>query len=375
MVGSMAPLRILHITHDLAIGGLQQMLVTLCRTADRQAFEFVVLCLRSLGPLAGELGTLGVPVVLLPQPVSPGTDYLSFLKVAKILKQYPVDVIHTHNTQPLLDGTLGSLLSLEKHRIIHTDHAREFPDKARYMFMEWLMSHFVHRVVGVSTHTTANLRAYEKIPDSKLLTIENGVDLERFSCGVDCIQKRSELGIAQDTPLIGVIARLEPVKGVEHLLRAMPTVLGRHPRLTLLIVGDGSIKGFLEQECNRLGISKHVVFTGARGDVPQLLKLLDVYVLPSESEGLPIGILEAMASGCPIVASHVGGVPDVLEHMTSALLVPPADPLRLAEAVSTLLSSGSLREKFARKAKCVVIQKFSSEVMTNKYCELYLGGR
>ena len=127
------PIRLMQITHDLAIGGLQQVVVNLCRTIDKSRFHTTVLCLRALGPLAGEIERLGIKVMLLPQKKT-GTDYFSFLKVADILRKEHTQVIHTHNTQPLVDGTLGAILSGGRQRIIHTDHARQFPDKKRYMF-------------------------------------------------------------------------------------------------------------------------------------------------------------------------------------------------------------------------------------------------
>ena len=123
------------ITHDLAIGGLQQVVVNLCRTIDRDKFDVSVLCLRALGEFALEVEKLGIKVFFLPQ--KKGTDYFSFFKVAKILRREKIEVIHTHNTQPFIDGTIGALLSGVK-TIVHTDHARSFPDKRRYMFTEWV---------------------------------------------------------------------------------------------------------------------------------------------------------------------------------------------------------------------------------------------
>ena len=144
----------MQITHDLGIGGLPQIVVNICKTVDRDRFDLSVLCLRGLGEFVPEIEKLGIQVILLPQNV--GIDYLAFLKVAKILRDRKIDVIHTHNTQPLIDGTLGALLAGVK-TIVHTDHSRQFPDKRRYMFAEWLMSHFVYKMVGVSHPTSHDL--------------------------------------------------------------------------------------------------------------------------------------------------------------------------------------------------------------------------
>jgi len=208
------------ITHDLAIGGLQQVVVNICRTIDREYFDVSVLCLRELGPFTPEIEKLGIKVFCIPQKKT-GVDYFSFLKVAKILRQQQIEIIHTHNTQPFIDGVIGGLIA-GVNTMIHTDHARDFPDKKRYMFAEWLMSHFVYKVVGVSEHTSQNLIRYEKISPGKIVTIYNGIDGSKYDIVIDKKKKRSELGIRGNDPIIGLGVRLTDQKGLTFLLQAMP---------------------------------------------------------------------------------------------------------------------------------------------------------
>jgi glycosyltransferase involved in cell wall biosynthesis len=153
-------IKLMQITHDLKIGGLQQVVVNICKSIDRNIFDISVLCLRNLGGFVPEIEKMGIKVHLLPKKRN-GVDYLSFLKVAKILRDQRVDIIHTHNTQPLIDGTIGALLSGVK-TVVHTDHSREYPDKRRYMFAEWLISHFVYKIVGVSEPTSRDLIKYHE---------------------------------------------------------------------------------------------------------------------------------------------------------------------------------------------------------------------
>lgn len=364
------PIRLMQITHDLAIGGLQQVVVNLCRTIDRDRFHITVLCLRALGPLAQEIEQIGIKVILLPQSEQ-GTDYFSFLKVAKILKTEKIQVIHTHNTQPLVDGTLGALFSGKKKRIIHTDHARQFPDKKRYMFAEWSMSLFVYKMVGVSEQTTANLRKYEKISVKKLMTIENGIDGSKFDITIDTEAKRKELGLPPDGPVIGVISRLEKVKGITYLLQAMPEILKKYPQLTLLVVGDGAEREPLGKESLQLDIHDHVVFVGSRLDIPEVFQVLDIYVLPSLSEGLPMGLLEAMSSGCPVVATNVGGIPDAVIHGETAILVEPRISEELTEVLIDLLQNEPLRKKLSVDMQNVFQENYSADIMTKRYSLLY----
>ena len=369
-VGQKKKIRLMQITHDLAIGGLQQVVVNICRTINRDLFDISVLCLRDLGEFVPEVEKLGIPVFYLPQKES-GTDYLSFLKVAKILRKEKIEVIHTHNTQPLVDGTIGALMSGVK-TIIHTDHARNFPDKRRYMFAEWLMSHFAHKVVGVSEHTSEDLIKYEKISRKKILTIPNGINGNRFSININKQAKRKELGIHGSGPIIGLGVRLTEGKGINYLLQAMPDIIKKFTDITLVIVGDGPAADKLKKQTVELGITRNVLFLGPRLDIPELLKVFDIYVLPSLSEGLPMVLLEAMAAGCPIVATNVGGIPTLIKHGDNGSMVEPKNPQALASEIIKLLSSQELRSQYSKKALETFQESYSADIMTRKYEQLYL---
>lgn len=358
----------MQITHDLAIGGLQQVVVNLCRHIDRNRFHVSVLCLRALGEFVPEIEKMGIPVFFLPQ--KKGTDYLSFLHVARLLRREKTDVIHTHNTQPFVDGTLASFMSGVKN-IVHTDHARAFPDKRRYMAAEWIMSHFASRMVGVSEHTTANLRKYEKISRKKLMTIVNGISGERYAVSVNREEKRRELGITQTGPVIGLAARLSVEKGVIHLLRAMPEISSRIPGVSLVIAGKGDQERPLIEEAQALGMGDRVYFTGPRLDIPELLGFFDLCVLPSLREGLPMVIPEAMAAGCPVLATRVGGIPAVIEHGVNGSLVAPAKPEQIASEAVRLLQDNSLLAFYRDNGKRVFEKHFSAEIMTGCYERLY----
>lgn len=358
------------ITHDLAIGGLQQVIVNLCRTIDRERFDVSVLCLRHLGEFVPVVEKLGIEVVLLPQKQS-GVDYLSFLKVAKLLREKKIDVIHTHNTQPLIDGTLGALLAGVK-TIVHTDHSREFPDKRRYMFAEWLLSHFVYKMVGVSKPTSRDLVTYERISPRKVVTVLNGIDGSNFSVTVDKQKKRRELGITGEGPVIGLGVRLSEEKGVAYLLRAMPEIIKRYPNINLVIAGKGASEKDLKREAADLGVEKNTLFIGPRLDMPEVLKILDLYVLPSLREGLPTILLEAMAAGCPIVATDVGGNHMAITHGESGSLVESKNPGALAAEIVRVLGDEQLRNSYARRGLELFRSKFTAQEMTAQYEKLYL---
>lgn len=363
-------IRLAQITHDLAIGGLQQVVVNLCRTIDREKFDVIVVCLRALGAFVPEVERMGIKVRLVPQKQK-GTDYFSFLKLANILREDKIEVIHTHNTQPFFDGTIAGLLAGVK-TIVHTDHARNFPDKKRYMFAEWFVSHFAYKVVGVSDHTCQNLARYEKISKKKIMTIMNGIDLTKYEINIDKRRKRIELGLNGKGPIIGLAARLVEAKGIGYLLRAMMDVVPLFPDISLLIAGDGPLQDGLKRMSVDLGIEKWVLFTGPRLDIPELLQMFDIYILPSVSEGLPMILLEAMAAGCPIIATEVGGVPMAVHHGQNGSLVKPEDPKALSSEIIRLLSNKDMRERYSENGIRLAREEFSAEAMTRSYEKLYL---
>lgn len=362
-------IKVLQITHDLAIGGLQRVIATLCRYFDRDRFDFSVLCLRNLGEYTDDIQKSGVSVTLAGKPGA--VDYFMFLKVARFIRKNNFDVIHTHNTQPFLDGGLGNLLA-GKRRWIHTDHARNYPDKARYILFEWLIAHFVDCVVGVSEHTSGNLVKYGHISPKKVITIHNGIVPDDFNKrDVDTGRLRSSLGLPPHGPVIGTAVRLSAQKNLGVLIDAFAVVVKTHPSASLVIAGNGPLEDELKCKAGSLGL-KNVFFLGPRTDIPYLLQLFDFYVLPSLWEGLPMGVLEAMASKCVIVASDVGGVGSAVTHGINGSLVPPGDVRKLAEELVMLLSNPELVHKYREQGYATFIEKFTGEKMAGNYEALYI---
>ncbi|MDD5569386.1 MAG: glycosyltransferase [Candidatus Pacebacteria bacterium] len=362
--------RLMIITHDLALGGLQQVVVNLCHKINRDIFDVFVLCLRTLGDYAPELEKAGIKVILLPHNKN-GVDYFAFLKAAKILKQEKIDILHTHNTQPFIDGVIGGLLAGVK-TIVHTDHARAFPDKRRYMFAEWILSHFIYKVVAVSQHTAQNLIKYEKISPRKIAVIPNGIDGGKYAITIDKNKKRDELGITNQGPIIGIGVRLCEQKGITYLLKAMPRIIKDFPDCTLVIAGRGPLEENLKKEAEDLGILPNVKFIGMRLDVPALLKLFDVYVLPSLWEGMPMVLLEAMAAECAIVATDVGGVATVISSGKTGILIPAKSEDEIAGAVLKILNDSTARKQMVKNAKQLFNEKYDARIMTKEYESLFL---
>ena len=364
-----SPLEVLHIVESLEVGGMERMVQTMCLAAEKLDVRSRVLCFRRRGLLADELETRGVRVDCLSIPE--GLEgYFAFASVARYLHRRSVDVVHTHNTPGLIFGATGARLAGVR-TVVHTEHGRVFPDARRRMFAERIVSTYTYRVVGVSDAISAALHRHEGIALKRLRTVPNGVSpLPNLEPGcIDAI--RSSLALPLGAPTIGVASRLVWEKGIDVLLRAFALVLRDLPAAYLLIAGDGPLRKSLELLTRELGIAASVHFLGARSDVPVLLRLFDVFVLPSLSEGLPMGLLEAMAAERPIVASLVGGMPNALDDGRAGLLVAPGDITGLAVALTTLLRDRSRAAGFGKTAAQKFRARFTADVMAAGYVTMY----
>jgi glycosyltransferase involved in cell wall biosynthesis len=204
------------------------------------------------------------------------------------------------------------------------------------------------------------------------VTIHGGNSLAQFrSTRVNVTVKRKELGLPPEGPIIGTVGRLVPIKGHTWLVRAVARVLVEFPQTCVVLVGDGPLLGELKDLAAELGISPHVVFLGTRHDIPECLAVLDLFVLPSLNEGMGRALLEAMAVGCPVVATRVGGIPDIVADGTTGLLVPPRDDRALAEAILTLLWDPSRRAAYGEAARRHVDGRFDVETMVRNIERLY----
>ena len=366
----MRKLHVVQVTPTMTVAGMEKVIQTICRTIDRDRFAVSVLCLRERAELANEVEAEGTPVVALQDPWV-RADHFAFAKVADYLRHVRADVVHSHNTQAFLDGTLGAVLA-RVPTVVHTDHARAYPDKWRYMTAERVASWYAHAVVGCSADATDNVRKYLKVSPRKLHTIINGIDTRRYRRPADLDATRASLGLPPVGRVIGVIARLQEQKGITYLLQAMPAIAAALSDVTLVIAGQGAFEADLKAEAEATGIGERIRFVGVRHDIPELLQLFDVLVLPSLWEGLPIVILEAMAAGCPIVSTAVGGIPAALGQGDAGVLVPSLDAGALRDGVLRMLTDAGLRRRLTAAAARRVEAEFSAEAMTRHYERLYL---
>lgn len=361
-------IRVIEVTRSLNVGGLERVVSTLASGLDPSRFDVSVVCLLRTGYFAQELARQGIRIHLASRN-SQHTHYLLFLKLYALFREFRPDIVHTHNTHALLDGALAARLA-GVPAIVHTEHGRQFPDKRRYMVCERLLSRWVTKIVAVSSFSKTQLVNHERIRPEKIEVIYNGTSFR--DARHDVLATKSALSLIDSYPILGSVTRLSEEKGVRFLLEAMPEILCRFPRAALLVVGDGILRPQLERLVRELGVGDHVTFLGTQSDVSKFLTLVDIFVLASISEGLPLAVLEAMSHGKAIVATDVGGLREVLTDGDAGRLVPPRDSMAIAEAVKRLASDRCGLARAGARARAIYLDRFTEKLMVSNYQRLFL---
>lgn len=360
--------RVLELLATGTNGGAQEHLYNLLTRLDPARYEASVISL-SHGSAVRKLQRVGFSVTVIDEP----DDAIAVGALAALLADLCPDVIHNHMYRAEVVGTKAAIaLGEAGHRrpyvvsTVHSSRVRPPEDREELRRLTPEMDHLI-AVSQAIVHKIAD-EGRTGVPVS---LIYNGVDLERYDHQEPCCTLREEYGLESDAPIVGVVARLEPEKGHATLLDAWPLVLRCVPNACLLVVGEGSRREELEAQAERLGVHGRVVFTGRRDDVPAVTAALDLAVLPSHREAQGLTILEAMALSRPVVASNVGGIPEMIEDGVTGLLVPPHDPEALAAAIVRLLTDHPLADMLARAGHDMVHERFCVELMVRAVESIY----
>lgn len=361
--------RVMHVSSSLQHGGIEKLIYNFAARLDREKYHVSACALDAGGVYGDEIRRLGGQVFVLKK--RQGIHPRLWLRLYRLFRKEKVDIVHTHNFSPLLYATIPARLAGVK-ALIHTEHARTaFPDVKRRMVAERCLSFFADRFTAVSPQVKRDLIYHEKISPEKIQMIWNGIDTVLPTVSRQPEQVRRDLGISKTAPIVGVCCRLMAQKGVRYLLEAAPAILRDHPEAVFLIVGDGDLRSSLQELAGTLGVGKHVVFTGFRSDVYDLLGAFDVYVLPSLFEGTPLGLLEAMLLSKCAVVTRVGSNAEIVQDDVSGKLVEAEQPNQLSDAVRRLLTNRKMREEIGQKARERVLALFSLSRMINEYELLY----
>ncbi|MGR3174885.1 MAG: glycosyltransferase [Candidatus Scalindua sp.] len=361
-------INVIHLVDELTIGGLEKILTTIVLNLDRKKYNVSVWCLREGGFFANKLVKEGIDVKIL--HISTSRNPLSIYKLYKLLKNRKFDIIHTHAYSAGTIGRISAFLAGVPVIISHNHSVYDYYNRY-YHFVEWLLCLITDKIICVSDIVKKFANETQRINAKKLITIHNGLDSEYTVSEKRTSGLRKVLDIPADHSIICTIAHMEEHKGIKYLLESASLLLQSRNDISFLLVGEGALKEELKILSTDLKIEKNVIFTGERSDIPEILSLTDIFVLPSLREGMPLSILEAMDCGKPIIATNVGGVPEIVKDGVNGILVSPKDPEALYSAMNELLDDRKRQEKMGRNGKRVCNESFSSKTMVGKIEDLY----
>ena len=358
---------------DLWAGAEVQLKVLLSKLVPKQEFSLSVILFNG-GRLEKAIQGLGIPVKVFPESRS-GSGKI-FLELVREFKKSNIKIIHTHKYKDTILAAPAAKLSGIPH-VVRTVHGLREPFAGLQDFKMNLyetIESTVHRycvdsIIAVSSQIEGKYKAEGQV--SSITCIRNGIDLEGKLVQTDRWRTRKDLGIDSETCLIGTVGRLTPVKGIPYLLQAVRILLRQGANVKVLIVGDGSIRQDLMAQTHSLGIIDNVVFLGHREDTDVLLQALDIFILPSLSEGIPMALLEAMAASRAVVASGVGGIPEIIEDGVEGYLVEPMDVDNLAERCRRLIESPDVARTMGEQARKRVERDFSATAMADRVASVY----
>lgn len=341
------PPGVLHLIKGLGRGGAEQLLVDAVRHLDRERLRYeVAYLLPWKDALVGELRSQGVAVHNLEG--GSGTGWLGRLR--RLVGERGIGLIHTHSPYP----AIGARTAVGGTRHVYTEH-NVWQRYHRATYWGNVLTFFRNdHVFAVSDQVRASIRyppGLGLMTMPPVETLYHGLDLARMEEEIDVGEVRRELGIREDVPLVGTVGNFTPKKAHRDLIEAVTAIRQSLPEIRLVLVGHGPLERDLRARVRGLGLDESVVFAGFRTDATRLMGAFDVFVLPSRFEGLSIALLEAMALGRPVVATRVGGSPEVIEDGESGILVKAGDPRALAEAIRSLLDDPSRRARISDAAR------------------------
>jgi sugar transferase (PEP-CTERM/EpsH1 system associated) len=364
-----------HVIHRLDVGGLENGLVNLINHMPPERYRHAIICLTDYNPdFRKRIRRPDVAVYALHK--RPGQDWGLYLKLGRLLRQLSPEIVHTRNLAALEGQLLAALVGIKAR--VHGEHGWDAmdPDGSKYLYLRRLLRPLVSRYIALSGQIDSYLHSRVNIPRERISRICNGVDSDRFRPASAGREALPVAGFAPpDTVVIGTVGRMETVKDQLTLVRAFLRLLQEVPdgrdHLRLVLVGDGPLRHQVIALLEQADVRKLAWLPGVCEDIPTLLRGLDIFVLPSQVEGISNTILEAMASGLPVVATRVGGNAELIVEGESGWLVPANDPAAMATALRAYIDAPATRRAHGSAARRRVERSFSMAAMVNAYVTVY----
>lgn len=367
------PVKILHVVHGLSRGGLENGVVNLLNGLPHPEFEQAVCCLDSRGEMADRIIRRDLPLIVMGRRRH---DLTLPWRLAALYRRLQPDIVHCRNWNTWLDAALARLLAGGKPTLVWSFHGFAdgdwFPRRRRVISR--LLSSFTNELFAVCRDSAERYAGLTGIRPGRFEVLYNGVDCERFRPIASKADLRDRLGLPRDERIVLTVASLTPVKDHDALVRAAAQVVqGTASPTRFLFIGEGALRPAIEARLREMGLEGRVLMPGNSDRVPEYLAAADLFVLPSRLEGMSNAILEAMASGLPVVANQVGGNPELVEQGVTGLLCSQGDVAEMAEAIGRLVENDVLRCAMGAAARQRTVELFSIESMMDAYAAYYRG--
>jgi len=370
---------LLYVITKLELGGAQKQLLSLIRNLDKEKFNIFLFTHRH-GLLMEEAEAIsGLKIkksYFLESPINPLMDFPALLEITNYIEENNIDIVHTHSSKAGILGRLAARLSGVKI-IIHSVHGWSFNDfqhrfkRSLFIALEKFCANFTDRLIVVS-ESDREKGLKNKIGREKMYSlVRYGINYDDFSIKYEDIKQ--EFGISDNELVVGTISCFKPQKAVTDLIKAAALVVKDFANVKFVIVGDGVLRRKIEEDIKRLQLKGKVILAGWRQDANRILSALDVFVLTSLWEGLPISVLEAVASSCPVVATDTGGVSEIIIDQDSGFLVSVRDMPAMAQRITSLLKDKDLRQAMGNKARSLLGNNYTTQNLVDKTQKLYEG--
>ena len=373
----MRKINILYVITQLELGGAQGQLLSLIRHLDKERYNFFLFTAQE-GLLIEEALSLGGLTCYrsrhLKRPINFAEDLQAMIEIVRFIKKNKIDIVHTHSSKAGILGRWAGALTKAKI-VIHTVHGWSFNDfqkpflKKLYLELERLSAKFTDKIIVVSNHDRQKGLNHKIGSEEKYSLLRYGIDRAQFGRRDPSIRK--ELGIGDGEMVIGTVACFKPQKALEDFVQFAFLASRVLPQAKFLMVGDGVLRKKIEKLIAKFNLTSRFILTGWRRDIPRVLSAIDVFVLTSLWEGLPIAVLEAMVSQVPVVATHTGGISEIIVEGETGFLVPCHDVPSMLKKACVFLRDASLKERITRAARQIVNEKFDTETMVKSHEDLY----
>ena len=365
-------MRVAHVVLSLDVGGLERNVINQVREGQALGQEVSVVCATQPGILASQVEGLGGRLFCLDK--HPGIKLNTIGRIRNLFRALNPDIVHTHQIGTLFyAGPAVASLGRVRTRVVHTEHGREpYALSARRRWLGRVAGLYAKRFFCLTRGMAAEVIDQRIVPRSKVRVIDNGIDIDRVREQGDPDTLRRSLGIPTDSPVIGSVGRLVEVKRHDVLIRSFAGLRREVPSAHLVIVGDGPLKNELSNLIGRLDLQSCVHLAGYREEAWRYLSVMDCFALTSRSEGMPQAVLEAAIAGLPIVATNVGGLPEVIEDGRTGILIEPNDPMALTGALLTVLRDRDKARAMGSAARQRVESRFHVRRMAQVYHRHFL---